>query len=446
MNALKKCSLKKHSDIDAIGFCVECNLFMCNKCLNYHKEYLENHHTYNIDKNSDEIFTGICKEENHKNELNYFCKTHGQLCCAACITKIKGEGNGQHADCIICLINDIKNEKRNILIENIKNLDEFSKTIEGSIKELKQIIEKVNKDKEELKMEIIKKFTELRNIINEREDKLLSDIDNKYNNLIFKEDKNLIKKSEKYPNIVKNLLEKGKKLNEEWENNNENINSKINKCINIENSVKEIKDLDENIKKYNSQKIEIKFITQKDDFQNIISKINEYGEIIDNNDIFRFKFKEGQNYSVSENGLTASKISEGTTWDCSIFGDKEIPKNRISKWKIKLNEIGSDCNIIIGIGPQNPNNKTNFYQYCYSFYCYNSQKIIKSGSPSDYNGHSEKLKKGDIVEVIVDRKSGNLSFAVNDIDYGLAHSKIPKDDTLYPVVMLEYKGQKVELI
>ena len=95
------------------------------------------------------------------------------------------------------------------------------------MKELKQIIEKVNKDKEELKIEIIKKFKELRNIINEREDKLLSDIDNKYNNLIFKEDKNLIKKSEKYPNIVKNLLEKGKKLNEEWENNNENINSKI---------------------------------------------------------------------------------------------------------------------------------------------------------------------------------------------------------------------------
>ena len=242
----------------------------------------------------------------------------------------------------------------------------------------------------------------------------------------------IIKKSEKYPNIVKNLLEKGKKLNEEWENNNENINSKINKCINIENSVKEIKDLDENIKKYNSQKIEIKFITQKDDFQNIISKINEYGEINDNSDIFRFKFKEGQNYSVSENGLTASKTSEGTTWDCSIFGDKEIPKNRISKWKIKLNEIGS-CYIIIWIGPQNPNNKSCFYQDCWSFLCYDSKKVIKSSSQSDYNGHAGQLKKGDIVEVIVDRKSWNLSFAVNDIDYGIAHSEIPKDDTLYPV-------------
>ena len=150
--------------------------------------------------------------------------------------------------------------------------------------------------------------------------------------------------------------------------------------------------MDENIKKFNSGKLEIKFITQKDDFQNIISKINEYGEINDNNDIFRFKFKDGKNYSVSENGLTASKTSEVNNLDCSIFGDKEIPKNRISKWKIKLNEIGS-LNIIIGIGPQNPNNKINFFQDCYSFYCYDSHKIIKSTSQSDYNGHAGQLKK-----------------------------------------------------
>lgn len=144
MNAKKKCSLKKHSDIDAISFCSECNVFLCNKCLNIHLEYLENHHTHNFDKNFEDIFTGICKEENHKNELNYFCKTHNQLCCSSCISKIKGKGNGQHSDCTICFIEDIKNEKKNILNENIKALEEFSKIIEKSINELKQIIEQTN--------------------------------------------------------------------------------------------------------------------------------------------------------------------------------------------------------------------------------------------------------------------------------------------------------------
>ena len=42
---------------------------------------------------------GLCKEENHSNILEYFCKSHNVLCCAACINKIKGKGNGQHSYC-----------------------------------------------------------------------------------------------------------------------------------------------------------------------------------------------------------------------------------------------------------------------------------------------------------------------------------------------------------
>ena len=444
MNSLKKCSLKKHSEVDAVIFCIECNLFMCNKCLNHHNEFIENHHIYNLDKNYDEIFTGLCKEENHKKELNYFCKTHNQLCCAACITKIKGEGNGQHTDCVLCFINDIKNEKKNILNKNIQNLEEFSKTIDNSINKLKQILEKINRDKEELKMQIIKTFTEMKNIINEREDKLLLEIDNKFKELIFKEDNNLFKKIEKYPNIIKNLLERGKKLNEEWDNSKENLNSKINDCIKIENSIKEIKELDENIKKYNSQNIEIKF-QKEEDFKDIIEKIKEFGEIVNNEKIYKFNFKNGLNYIVNKNGLIATKNSGGKNWNCTIIGNKEIPKNQKSKWKIKLNETKNYCCIVIGIGPENKNNKNNFYQECWTFYCSTSEKIIK-GSQINYNGHSGQLKKGDIVEVIVDRISGSLSFIVNDIDYGVACSEIPKDDILYPVIMLEEQGQIVELI
>ena len=248
----EKCSLEKHSDIDAISFCKECNVFMCNKCFYNHSEFLkEKHHTYKIDKNFKEIFTGILKEENHKNELNYFCKDYN-LCCADCINKKKGKGNDQHSECNIYSIDDIKNEKRNILKENIKKLEEFSK-MEIKIKELKQIFEKMNKDKEELKMGIIKKFSQMRNAINEREDKLLSEIDNKFN-LIIKEDNDLVKKSEQFPNTIKNSLIKGIKLNSEWDNSKEKINSKINDCIKIENSVKAINELNENIKNYSSQK------------------------------------------------------------------------------------------------------------------------------------------------------------------------------------------------
>ena len=78
-----KCSFKEHKEIDAISFCPECRIYMCNKCQNHH-EALFSHHLYNLNK-EEEIFTIFCKEKNHPNRLEYFCKEHNKLCCAACI-------------------------------------------------------------------------------------------------------------------------------------------------------------------------------------------------------------------------------------------------------------------------------------------------------------------------------------------------------------------------
>ena len=71
---IKKCSLKKHKDIDTISYCHECNTFMCNKCLNHHVELFENHNQYNLGKDNQEIFIDICKEENHAKKYDFFVK------------------------------------------------------------------------------------------------------------------------------------------------------------------------------------------------------------------------------------------------------------------------------------------------------------------------------------------------------------------------------------
>ena len=68
--------------------------------------------------------------------FEYFCKTHNQLCCAACIPKIKNKKNGQHTDCEIYLIEDIKDKKKNKLNENIKCLEDLSNILENTINEL----------------------------------------------------------------------------------------------------------------------------------------------------------------------------------------------------------------------------------------------------------------------------------------------------------------------
>jgi len=119
-NLKKKCSLIEHNKNYAISYCQECKIYICNKCENFHSSLFKNHHIYILDKDISEIFTGFCKEKNHIDVLAYFCETHNKLCCAACITKLKGEGNGQHTDCKISFIKDIKEEKKNKLNEILK--------------------------------------------------------------------------------------------------------------------------------------------------------------------------------------------------------------------------------------------------------------------------------------------------------------------------------------
>ena len=262
----KKCSLKEHNETDAIIYCQECKIYMCRKCENLHLGLFKNHHSYKLDNDINNIFTGICKQKNHSMSLDYFCKTHNKLCCAACIAKIKGLGNGFHNNCVVRFIKNIKNEKKDKLSENIKYLEDIWKNLENSIKELKIIYEKINKKKEELKLNIQTVFTKLRNIINEREDNLLLEVDNKFNELFFKEE--LIKESEKLPNQIKLNLEKGKSIindKNSWEDNNK-LNFLINDCINIEKNIKDINKINENIIKNTSLKnFQIEFNPFKDD-------------------------------------------------------------------------------------------------------------------------------------------------------------------------------------
>ena len=115
-------------------------------------------------------------------------------------------------------INKIKNIKKNKLNNNIIYLEELSIQLEELIKELKDLFKKINENKEKLKIEIQKLFTKLRNSLNDREDILLSEVEQKYDELFFKED--IIKESEKLPNKIKASLEKGKTINNDWDENN----------------------------------------------------------------------------------------------------------------------------------------------------------------------------------------------------------------------------------
>ena len=44
--------------------------------------------------------------------IKLLCKSHNQLCCAACISKNKDEENGQHKECNIYPIEEIADKKK----------------------------------------------------------------------------------------------------------------------------------------------------------------------------------------------------------------------------------------------------------------------------------------------------------------------------------------------
>ena len=125
MDNIKKCSSKNHEKYDAIIYCQNCNIYLCNKCSQTHSDWFQTHIVNDLNKKKDEIIPIYCQEKYHSNILEFFCKTHNVFCCSACISKINDEKYGQHSDCDVCSIEEIKEEKKNELNDNIEKLENF---------------------------------------------------------------------------------------------------------------------------------------------------------------------------------------------------------------------------------------------------------------------------------------------------------------------------------
>ena len=447
-NNKKKCNFKDHKEIDAIIYCQECKIYMCNKCSIYHKGLIETHHLINIDENISNIFTGYCNEKNHPNKLNYFCKSHNKLCCAACIAKINDNGDGQHKDCQVCTIKFIEEEKRNKLKENINSLEELANGFEKSIEETKKLFQKINDNKEELKLKVQKIFTKIRTKLNEREDELLKDIDEQFNKIYC--DEKIIKESEKLPGKIKTSLEKGKLIDKEW-NNNIELNSLINDCINIENNIKDILLINKSIQKINTEKDgSIEFIPKENGINEFLDSINLFGKIETKEDKY-FIFRESpidkfnkKRYSITGNNKNILTKIENNEW-IGILCENELSKSKEEhKWKIKIIK-NKDNHIRVGIVPKDYNiNSSNNYSCGWCFYNYYA--ALYSGPPQNFNHKNTNLNKikNEIV-IVMNMNKGTMKFIIDNEDKGESYTGIPLDKPLVPVIFLYDKDDSVEV-
>ena len=269
----KKCSFDEHEDKEAIKYCYNCQVYLCDKCVEHHKVIFANHIICSIDEINNETFTGLCKENNHNIKLEYYCKTHNKLCCGLCICKIKGNGNGEHGDCDICLIKDIKEEKKSKIKDNIKELEKFLDELEESEKKMNVTPEEVEENKGKIKQEIKSIFENIRTEINNRENILISETNKYFDDNYFNE--GIIKKIDQ----IKSLLENVESIDDDWEDDDK-LNEIIDNCINIENNVKDINTIKAKMEKYikNGNKFNVQINYNIDNF---INKIKKFGYIFD---------------------------------------------------------------------------------------------------------------------------------------------------------------------
>ena len=194
----------------------------------------------------------------------------------ACISPIKGKGNGQHSNCSICYIDEIKEEKKSKLEENIQYLEFMSNKTDESINCLKKIFDEKQKEKENLKFKIQTIFNKIKKELNKREEEFFSEIDEIYTESYFSDD--LIKKSRILSKKIQESIEECKEIIKKWDEQ-EKLSLCINTYLNIETNIKNINNMHENIENSQIIKKSLYFKTNDNKINDIFEKIKNFGEI-----------------------------------------------------------------------------------------------------------------------------------------------------------------------
>ena len=188
--------------------------------------------------------------------------------------------------------------------------------------------DKENKHFLELSNKIKDVFKKLRDCINEREKNLLNNLDkimNKKNQIDF----------------INKMINDLNKIKENYNKNKVGLEEsyliKMDKYIsNLSNTIEDIVGCKKDLEINN----EYKFIYEENTFNDILNKIQNLGTFKNLSDNL-FKWKTGQNYTLSGNNLIATKTNGGSDHNCNILGDIVLPRNQISKWKVKLKKFSN---------------------------------------------------------------------------------------------------------
>ena len=292
-------------------------------------------------------------------------------------------------------------------------------------------------------------FTKIRTALNDREDELLKEVEQKFDNTYFNEDIN--KTSEKLPKKIKESLEKGKIIDNKW--NDYKLNLIIKDCIIIENNISDINIINNNIKKSKSFNHKIHFEPDKNAINDFVKIINNFGSVKDFY-IFSLKecpldIKEERKFIISGNRQNIITKTGKNQLYMGTIGKLEFDQFVDEyKWKIKILKT-EHYYIMAGVATMDFDfNKASWeVERNFGWYYWFNNGTLFSGNPHNYSFRNIGLNSqvNEII-IIMNKKKRALKFIINNEDKGDSYTNIPLDKPIPPSILLYHTNDSVEIL
>ena len=180
----RKCS--KHQNAEVVTYYPECKKFCCIECDKQMRELFPEYRPVAIEDASELTLTfeDRCREVGHGDcPLNYFCQTHGELCCSECAYS----GAGRHRGCAVVRAREVEMEFKARLGAGVESLSAEVARMEGDMRRpdgvaatFAERAARAAEAKEEVAEGVREAFARYREAVEKRKAALLADLEKRY--------------------------------------------------------------------------------------------------------------------------------------------------------------------------------------------------------------------------------------------------------------------------
>ena len=166
-----KCDECGDDNDPVVALCVECELYLCKVCHDYHIKKHRTHDVLSLDSIRKEGTTVhptgkvLYCPEHQKNELDYYCKTCDKIVCLYCTVK-------DHVGHTHDIVEKTASEHRNMLMKIIAPVEEMSENLSKAEANIVSTQEKIKEQASEIDKEIDKCYVEQLKELNEHHKQL----------------------------------------------------------------------------------------------------------------------------------------------------------------------------------------------------------------------------------------------------------------------------------